>query len=288
MIVLGGGYIAIEMAQIMQTMGVQTTMVARSKMLRMTDQELIPHLQHSAKQLGLDLRLDSPFTSVKKLDDGFALVLKDGTELKADQILSAMGRPPNVEPLKLENAGVTTNKGAVVVDEFQNTNVPGIYAIGDVIDKVNLTPVAIRAGRILSERLFNNKPHLKMCYDNIATVIFSHPPIASVGITEDDCKAKYGDEGTVCYKSTFTNMFYSLANSDDKKHKTMFKLICAKVDGQEKVVGLHCIGRGVDEMIQTASVAITMGATKQDFDNSVAVHPTAAEELVTMNGNLLF
>lgn len=238
-------------------------MVARSKMLRMVDQELIPHLQHSAKTLGLDLRLDSPFTHVKKLDQGYALVLKDGTELQAERILSAMGRPPNVDPLKVENAGVTiSNKGAVVVDDFQNTNVPGIYAIGDVIDKSNLTPVAIRAGRILSERLFNNKPQLKMSYDNIATVIFSHPPIASVGITEEECKQKYGDENTVCHKSTFTNMFYSLASSDEKKHKTMMKLICRKENGEEKVAGLHMIGRGVDEMIQTASVAITMGATK--------------------------
>ena len=151
-----------------------------------------------------------------------------------------------------------------------------------------MTPVAIRSGRILAERLFNDKKDLKMSYNNVATVIFSHPTIGTVGLTEQKAIDAFGAENVSVHKSTFINMFYSLAANQEDKHKTMFKLICHKVNGQEKVVGLHAIGRNVDEMMQTASVAITMGATKQDFDNSVAIHPTASEELVTMNGNLLF
>jgi glutathione reductase (NADPH) len=185
-IVLGGGYIAVEMAQIMAAFGVKTTLLARNKMLTLVDQELIPILQNCMKKLNLDARLATPWNSVEKLPDGLYRVnLADGTHIDAHAVLSALGRPPNFAPLKLENAGVVIEKNAIKVDEYQNTNVDGIYAIGDVTNQVTLTPVAIRQGRIVAERIFNNKPSLKMNYENIATVIFSHPPIGCVGLTEE-------------------------------------------------------------------------------------------------------
>lgn len=146
---------------------------------------------------------------------------------------------------------------------------------------MTLTPVAIKAGRIVSERIFNNRPGLKMSYDNIATIIFSHPPIGTVGVSEQDAIKKFGEDQVKVYRSKFTNMFYSPSTDDKLRASSLFKLICHKQpDGQEKVVGVHGIGKGIDEMMQGVSVAITMGATKQDFDNSVAIHPTASEELV--------
>ena len=164
--------------------------------------------------------------------------------------------------MKLENAGVEVNKGAIKVDEYQNTNVEGIYAIGDVTNQANLTPVAIRQGRLVSDRLFNGKNN-KMCYENIPTVIFSHPPIGSIGLSEDQAVEKWGKDNIKVYKSTFINMFYSPAKSDDKKLKSLFKIIChVEEDGKERVVGVFAIGKGVDEMMQGISVAVTMGATK--------------------------
>ena len=185
-VVLGGGYIGVEMAQIMHALGVKTTLMTRGKFLRLADQELMPILFDSMQKLGMECRPDTPFNSVEKLDNGKLRVnLADGTHIDADRVLSALGRPANFDPLKLDNAGVEVEKNAIKVDEFNNTNVDGIYAIGDVINKVNLTPVAIRQGRILSERIFNNKKDLKCNLDNIATVIFSHPPIGCVGLTEE-------------------------------------------------------------------------------------------------------
>ena len=290
-VVLGGGYIGVEMAQIMAAFGVKTTLLCRSKFLSHVDQELIEVLLDSMNKLGLDARTKSPFTGVSKLDNGLLRVaLADGGHVDAEKVLVALGRPPNVEPLKLDNAGVKIDKsGLVIVDEFQNTNVEGIYAIGDIaLGTPQLTPVAIRAGRILSERLFNNRTDLKMCYDNIATVIFSHPTIGVVGLTEEQAKAKFGDDKVKVHRSKFTNMFFSPALTQEKKHQSLFKIIChEEKEGVQKVVGCHCIGKGVDEMMQGISIAITMGATKQDFDNSVAIHPTASEEFVLMDAHYL-
>merc|ERR1719231_1337710 len=218
----------------------------------------------------------------------FRVNLKDGGHVDAERVLAALGRPPNFEPLKLDNAGVKVENGAIAVDEFQNTNVPGIYAIGDVTNQVTLTPVAIRQGRLVSERIFNAKPDLKMCYDNIATVIFSHPPIGTVGFSEEQAVAKFGQDSVKAYKSKFINMFFSPAMTPEKKQDSLFKVIChTEADGKERVVGCHCIGKGVDEMMQGISIAITMGATKQDFDNSVAIHPTASEEFVLMDAKFI-
>lgn len=229
--------------------------------------------------------LNSPHDKVVKNEDGsLSVVLKSGDKIDCDKCLIATGRPPNVEPLKLNIPGVETNKGAIKVDEFQNTNVKGVYALGDVTNQVNLTPVAVRCGRMLSERLFNGRTDLKMNYDNVATIVFSHPPIGAVGINQAQAEEKFGAENVTTYKSSFINMFYSSSFEPEKRQDSLFKLICHKQEnGTEKVVGVFGCGKGIDEMMQGVSVAINMGATKQDFDNSVAIHPTASEELVLMN-----
>ena len=270
-VVIGGGYIGVELAQILHALGVKVTLVVRSKMLRtVIDEDLHGILEENMAKLGLDLRLGCQHEGVTKNADGsLRVALKGGDTVDADKVLVAIGRPPNVEPLALQNTGVQVAKGAVVVDEFQNTAVNGVYAIGDVTNQITLTPVAIRAGRILSERLFNGRQGLKMDYNNVATIIFSHPPIGTVGLSERDAKAKYGDDKIKVFPSgSFTNMFYSPA---DPEHKlsSLFKIVCL-ITGEDngkdnrhlKVIGVHGIGRGIDEMMQGISIAVTMGATK--------------------------
>ena len=202
----------------------------------------------------------------------------------ADIVLMAPGRVPNVDGLQLAQAGVAQQQGSsyIQVDEFQNTSVPHIYALGDVAGQVELTPMAIAAGRRLSDRLFGNIPQAKASYENVPTVVFSHPPIGTIGLTEPEAVAKYGADHLKIYKSTFVNLFYSMYSSMEpsEKPKTFMKLICA--GETEQVVGLHIVGMGADEMLQGFGVAMKMGATKADFDATVAIHPTAAEELVTM------
>lgn len=288
-VTLGGGYIGVEMSQILAALGVKTTLLARSKILRnMTDPEMIPILQENMAKLHLDCRLNAPFKSVEKLENGLLRVnLEDGTFVDAERVLSALGRPPAVDDLTLGNAGIEVVKGAVKVDEWQNTNVEGIYAIGDVTNQINLTPVAIRQGRILSQRIFLGEKN-KMTLDNVASVIFCHPPIGSVGLDEPTATAKWGADKIKIYKSTFINMLYSPGLTDDVKLKSLFKIVChIEDDGTERVVGVFGHGRGIDEMMQGISIAVTMGATKQDFDNSVAIHPTASEEWVTMDAKFI-
>jgi glutathione reductase (NADPH) len=169
------------------------------------------------------------------------------------------------------------DKGFISVDQFQNTTQTGIYAVGDITGKVELTPVAVAAGRRLSERLFNNKPNEHLDYDNIATVVFSHPPIGTVGITEAQAIDQFGKDNVKIYNSSFTAMYTAVTAH---KQLTKMKLVC--VGGDEKVVGIHGIGYGMDEILQGFAVALKMGATKQDFDDTVAIHPTSAEEFVTM------
>ena len=183
-----------------------------------------------------------------------------------------------VSTLGLENTGIKQDKlGFIITDEYQNTSVPGVYAVGDIIGSHMLTPVAIAAGRKLAARLFNNQPNLKLDYTNIPSVIFSHPVSGSIGLSQQEAEDKYGKDNLKIYESKFVNMYYALTSH---KPKTHYKLICLLPD--EKVVGLHLIGMGSDEILQGFGVAIKMGATKADFDSCVAIHPTAAEELVTL------
>ena len=207
------------------------------------------------------------------------MVLEDGRTQTVDALIWAIGRKPLTQDLGLDNAGVLTNtQGKIMTDKFQNTNVSGIYAVGDVIENgIELTPVAVAAGRRLSERLFNKKPDEHLDYTLVPTVVFSHPPIGTIGLSEDAAKEQFGDDNVKVYQSNFTPMYSAITNH---RQPCRMKLICAGND--EKIVGLHGIGFGVDEMIQGFAVAIKMGATKADFDNTVAIHPTGAEEFVTM------
>jgi len=194
-----------------------------------------------------------------------------------DCILYAIGRTPNTH-INLEKVGVNlTSSGFIQVDEYQNTTSKNIYALGDVCGRALLTPVAIAAGRKLSDRLFGGHEGAHLDYNNIPTVVFSHPPIGTVGCTEHEARNKYGTENVKIYKTTFTNMYHAVTK---RKTKTSMKLVC--VGKEEKVVGIHVIGIGADEMIQGFAVAVKMGATKKDLDSTVAIHPTSSEELVTM------
>ena len=216
---------------------------------------------------------------LEKLADGrVKIYFEDMTSHVADHVIWATGRKPNVQDLNLEAAGVTLNeKGFIAVDEYQNTVIPGIYALGDVTGEKELTPVAIKAGRTLSERLFNGKVNAKMDYTNIPTVVFSHPAVGTVGLTEEEAQKTYGKENIKVYTSQFASMYTAVTQH---RQQAKFKLITA--GPEEKVVGLHGLGYGVDEMIQGFAVAIKMGATKADFDATVAIHPTGSEEFVTM------
>jgi len=201
-------------------------------------------------------------------------------------VIVAVGRSPNTESLNLQGAGIdlTEDGGHIVTNDFSETSAKGVHALGDVTGRVELTPVAIAAGRRLSDRLFGGESfqNATISYDNVPTVVFSHPPIGTIGLTEREAVERYGRENVQVYQSKFSNLYYGMWQVDhDDKPKTGMKLVCVGKD-EERVVGLHCIGMGSDEMLQGFSVAIKMGATKADFDNCMAIHPTAAEEFVTM------
>ncbi|HFI0053942.1 TPA: glutathione-disulfide reductase [Streptococcus suis] len=278
--VIGAGYIAVEMAGLLHGLGVQTDLFVRgNRPLRNFDSYIIQALMEEMDRTNLPLHTGKTPVSLEKTEDGLIQInFEDGSSHTAQEVLWAIGRKPNVEQLNLEAAGVQlTPSGHIAVDEYQETGVPGIYALGDVTGEKELTPVAIKAGRLLAERLFNNKPTAKMDYTNIPTVVFSHPAIGTVGLTEEEAIAQYGQEQVKVYTSAFTSMYTALANN---RQMAKFKLVT--VGENEQVVGLHGIGYGVDEMIQGFSVAIKMGASKEEFDAVVAIHPTGSEEFVTM------
>ena len=220
-----------------------------------------------------------PREVVKEADGSLTLHLENGQTHNVDTLIWAIGRHPTTDAINLGVTGVETNDaGYIKVDQYQETNVAGIYCIGDIMDGgIELTPVAVKAGRQLSERLFNNKPDAKMDYNLVPTVVFSHPPIGTLGLTTQEAEAKYGKENIKVYTSGFTAMYTAVTQH---RQPCKMKLICA--GDEEKVVGLHGIGFTVDEMIQGFAVAMKMGATKADFDAVVAIHPTGSEEFVTM------
>ena len=277
--ILGAGYIAVELAGVLHTLGVQTDLfVRRERPLRGFDSYIVESLVQEMANTGLNLHTHKVPAKLEKTEEGIQIHFEDGSTHTASQVIWATGRRPNVEGLQLEKAGVTLNeRGFIQVDEYQNTVVDGIYALGDVTGEKELTPVAIKAGRTLSERLFNGKTNAKMDYSNIPTVVFSHPAIGTVGLTEEEAIKQYGHENVKVYTSKFASMYSAVTSH---RQETRFKLVTAGAD--EKVVGLHGIGYGVDEMIQGFAVAIKMGATKADFDATVAIHPTGSEEFVTM------
>ncbi|WP_049532404.1 glutathione-disulfide reductase [Streptococcus pseudopneumoniae] len=277
--ILGAGYIAVELAGVLHTFGVKTDLfVRRDRPLRGFDSYIVEGLVKEMERINLPLHTHKVPIKLEKTAEGITIHFEDGTSHTASQVIWATGRRPNVKSLQLEKAGVTLNeRGFIQVDEYQNTVVEGIYALGDVTGEKELTPVAIKAGRTLSERLFNGKTTAKMDYSTIPTVVFSHPAIGTVGLTEEKAIKEYGQDQIKVYKSSFASMYSAVTSN---RQESRFKLITA--GSEEKVVGLHGIGYGVDEMIQGFAVAIKMGATKADFDATVAIHPTASEEFVTM------
>lgn len=279
--VVGAGYVAVEIAGVLCSLGSEVDLYVRQHSpLRSFDHSIVNVLIEEMDKEGIELHTHTVIKEVIKNEDGSLTIdLEDGRTNTVDCLIWAVGREPATDKINLEVTGVETNSiGKIKVDKFQNTNVEGIYAVGDIIENsIDLTPVAVAAGRRLSERLFNNKPSEHLDYNLVPTVIFTHPPIGTIGMSEMQAIAQYGEDSIKCYSSTFTPMYSAVTQH---RQKCTMKLVC--LGDEEKVIGLHGIGFGVDEMIQGFAVAIKMGATKADFDNTVAIHPTGSEEFVTM------
>jgi len=252
--------------------------IRKDSVIRGFDTMLGEQLLEAMEKDGIEVETRVIPASIEKTEDGLVLHAEDGRSFgPADAVLWAIGRAPNVAGLELDNAGVASDEsGFIATDKFQQTNVEHIFAIGDVTGRDALTPVAIAAGRRLADRLFGGMQGRHLDYDLIPTVIFSHPPIGTVGMSEDAARAAFG-EAVKVYTSGFTPMYYALG---ERKQRSVMKLITTGAD--EKIVGCHVIGDGADEMLQGFAVAIRMGATKADFDDTVAIHPTNAEQFVTM------
>ncbi len=279
--VVGAGYIAVELAGVLNSLGAETHLFVRQNTpIRSFDPLIIDTLVEVLTQDGITLHSKAiPQEVIKNADGSLTLKLEDGRKTVVDTLVWAIGREPATDKINLAATGVATNeRGFIKVDKYQNTNVKGIYAVGDIIEGgIELTPVAVAAGRRLSERLFNNRPTEHLDYNLVPTVVFSHPPIGTIGLTEPKAVEQYGAENVKVYKSSFTPMYSAVTQH---RQPCRMKLVCVGKD--EKIVGLHGIGFGVDEMIQGFAVAVKMGATKADFDNTVAIHPTGSEEFVTM------
>jgi glutathione reductase (NADPH) len=277
--IVGSGYIACELAAAFQELGSRVELfIRKDHLLSHFDAMLGVSLMREMRALGVTIHPHVVPTAIHRESDLNTLVAADGREFSGfDSLLWAIGRSANVAHLNLSSVGITLDaNGFIATDEFQNTGVAGVYAIGDVTGRAGLTPVAIAAGRRLSDRLFGGKPERRLRYDMIPTVVFTHPPIGTVGLSEQEAKMKFGDAVKI-YTASFTPMYHALTT---RKTQSDMKLVC--VGPEEKVIGCHVIGAGADEMLQGFAVAIRMGATKRDFDDTVAIHPTSAEELVTM------
>jgi glutathione reductase (NADPH) len=293
-VVVGAGYIAVELAGVFHALGTETHLVVRKE-------RALRHFDHDISEF-LDAEMTKQGIIIHRHTDGLAAVAVDATDASkkvvttkcgtvtiegVDVVLMAAGRVPNTDGLQFDQLGPARQEKEphhILVDGYQNTSILGVYALGDVTGKVELTPMAIAAGRRLADRLFGPPElysHAHVSYENVPTVVFSHPTIGACGMTEEHAIAKYGADHIKVYKSTFVNLYYAMWDTDpSEKPKTFYKLICAGPD--ETVVGIHMIGLGSDEVLQGFGVAMKMGATKADFDSCVAIHPTAAEELVTM------
>lgn len=276
--VIGGGYIAVELAGVLHALGAHVELFSRRRLLSQFDADLGRALSASMTDAGIHQQCGCAVRGA--LRDHGALWLDCADHSRHgpyDQLIWAVGRVPDVESLQLDAAGVARGDGGhVVTDEYENASVPGVYALGDVNGKKALTPVAVAAGRALARRLFGDEPDAHLDYANAASVVFSHPPVGSVGLSEERARAQYGDTVRV-HSTAFTPMLMSLAG---RETRTLMKLIC--VGDDERIVGIHGIGLGLDEMMQGFAVALRMGARKTDFDCTVAIHPTSSEEFVLM------
>ncbi len=275
-IIVGGGYIAVEFAGIFRSLGVDVTLVFRAdKILRGFDEDVRLCLATEMKKRGITLRSESVVRNIKKQSSGYALHLVDGSVLEADQVMYATGREPNTKGLGLKKIGVELNQnGAVAVNEYSETSVNGIWAVGDVTNRINLTPIAIAEGAAFVQTVFNNCP-TKVNHTNVPSAVFSSPPIGTVGLTEDEARTKYGEIDV--YISSFRPMKYTLSGRDEQ---TLMKLIVDK--STDIVVGCHMVGMDAPEIIQGLGIALKCGATKAKFDATIGIHPSAAEEFVTM------
>ena len=279
--IVGSGYIAVEFAGVLNALGSDVTMLVRGQaVLSHFDSLLRESLSKELISEGINVINNTSVESITKSGTG-ELHISCNNKLHYegfDTLIWAIGRRPNLDDLNLKVTGAELNgKGEISVDKFQNTNVPGLYALGDVTGHMPLTPVAVAAGRRLADRLFDAQTERHLDYENIPTVMFSHPPIGTVGLSEEDAIKRYGKEEVKTYQSEFTPMAYAFTSHQPN---TAMKLVV--LGKEEKVIGCHIIGDGADEMLQGFAVAIKMGATKEDFDNTVAIHPTSAEEMVTM------
>ncbi len=273
----GGGYIAVEFAGVFAGLGVETTLVYRGEtVLRGFDDDVRVHVHEELQRKGVRVITQTVFSEVEKLTNGRLNVkMTNGMHVEADVLLGAMGRVPAVAGLGLETVGVKQAKsGAILVDEYSKTNIDTIWAVGDVTDRVNLTPVAIREGQAFSETVFEDKPNF-FDYENIPTAVFTQPPVGTVGMTEEEARHKFG--AVDIYKTSFRPMKDILTGDEER---VLMKLIVKQDD--QKVIGCHIVGPDAPEIIQAVAIAVKMGATKADFDRTCALHPSLAEELVTM------
>jgi len=309
-VVVGGGYIAVELAGVLQALGTETKLVLRREMaLRSFDSLIRQTLDEEMLKQGIEIyRSTGGLEKVEEVVDSESgetsktVHLKNGETIEGiDVVIVAPGRAPMVDPLNLSNRNVLLDAQTnhIITNEYSETSADGVYAVGDVTGPIELTPVAIAAGRRLADRLFGGNEdgtkydnalttglsptNIKASYENVPTVVFSHPPIGAIGMTELEAVDKYGRDNIKIYQSKFANLYYGIWNDvgAETKPKTAMKLVCA--GAAEEVVGLHVIGIGADELLQGFGVAMKMGATKADFDNCMAIHPTAAEELVTLH-----
>ena len=278
--IVGSGYIAVEFAGVLNALGSDVTILVRGQsVLSHFDSMLRDALTRELLSAGINVINNVSVESVAKIGTELHLSCNNSQHFEGfDTLIWAIGRRPNIDALNLGITGVELDdRGHIKVDKFQNTSVPGLYALGDVTGYMPLTPVAVAAGRRLADRLFGDQPERYLDYENIPTVMFSHPPVGTVGLTEEDAKKRYGDDAVKVYQSEFTPMAYAFTSHQPK---TAMKLVV--IGKEEKIVGCHVMGDGADEMLQGFAVAIKMGATKKDFDDTVAIHPTSAEEMVTM------
>ncbi|MPV86417.1 glutathione-disulfide reductase [Ostreibacterium oceani] len=282
--VVGGGYIAVEIAGALNALGVETHLIIRrERVLKEMDTDVTDLLMDMMEKHGIIIHRECEITQVESTsNDTLAMTLSQSSlpanVLHCTQLLWATGRRPLTGNIGLENTGVELRKhGVVVIDAYQNTTQPGVYAIGDITNQPALTPAAIEAGRQLAERLFNDQKTAKADFTYVPTVIFSHPAIATVGLTESEANTQFGESAVTVYQATFSPLLRALATN---KIPTRLKMVCK--GPEQTVIGLHLIGDFVDEIIQGFAVAVQMGATKADFDKTLAIHPTTGEELVTM------
>lgn len=279
-LVVGAGYIAVELCAVLALLGSATQLAIRHEApLRTFDQLVQSELPEHLRAAGVQLVTHAEPARVERTAEGLTLTTTDGRRLDAvDTVLWAIGRAPRTAELDLPRAGVDRDaEGHVRVDAFQNTSAERVYAVGDVTGQVALTPVAIAAGRRLADRIFGGQPEAHLDLSLVPTVVFSHPPIGTVGLTEAAAITAFGEGNVRTYSSRFTSLYHGVTT---RKPKSAMKLVC--VGPEERVVGLHAIGLGADELLQGFAVAISMGARKSDFDRTLAIHPTAAEELVTL------